>query len=106
MQPDTYLSEDDIKSIQDQLKEENVKASKEDYEIFLETSVWDDMKSVMQARVDGLVKGLEDLGNSRMADVVYKSRLHELRQLISFPENMVAILKLTEESENVNETVE
>lgn len=101
MQPEEYLSDDDIKDIRDQIKAYNFKAGLTDYELFLDSPVWEDLKANLEERVNGCLKRLENLSNMHIADVVYKARLHELRQLISYPSTVINLYKSLEDDSDV-----
>lgn len=99
-QLDEDLSEEDIEDIRKQIKDYDFKAGKEDYQIFLEGPIWADLKENLEERVSACIKNLEDLSNSHMIDIVYKARLHELRQLLAYPETVINLLENLEDDSN------
>ena len=101
MPPEEHLSDDDIKDIRDQIKAYDFKAGLEDYQIFLESPVWEDLKANLEERVNSCLKSLENLSNTHTADIVYKARLHELRQLIAYPSTVINLYKAMEDNSDV-----
>jgi hypothetical protein len=96
------LSASDLASIREQIKEMDFKAGREDYEIFLASEIWEDFSAFLEERIASVRGKLEDLANSHDADIIYKSRLHELRQLLRYPIHVIELLNLLEE-DNVTE---
>lgn len=92
-----HLTEEDLKSLKKQIAEQDFRATGEDYEDFISGPIWDDLKTMLQERVDGLLEQLEGLDNSPQEDVIIKSRLHELRQLLKYPEHVIELFKITKE---------
>lgn len=99
--PKEDIYSDDIKDIRDQIKAYDFKAGLEDYELFLGSPVWDDLKANLEERVNSCLKSLENLSNTHTADIVYKSRLHELRQLLAYPSTVINLYKAMEEDSDV-----
>jgi len=91
------LTEEDIQSLREQLAEQDYKASGEDYEHFIAGPIWEDMKANLQERIDGLLVKLESMENSPKADSIYKARLHEVRQLILYPEHVIELFNIIKE---------
>ncbi len=91
------LTEDDIEQLREQIKEQDFKASGEDYEDFIAGPIWDDLSTMLQERIDSMLNRLEGLDNDNKTDTIIKSRLHELRQLIKYPEHVIELFKITKE---------
>jgi hypothetical protein len=94
------LSEEQIQQIREQIKEYNFKAGIDDYKVFIDSPVWDDFKCNILDRILSIQQKLESLENSREADIVYKGRLHELRQLLEYPIKVIQLLEVLEEQED------
>lgn len=92
-----YFSESDISSLREQMKEQDFKASGEDYEDFMTGLVWEDMSNMLQERIDGLLERLEGMGNSAQEDIIIKARIHELRQLLKYPEHVIELHSVIKE---------
>lgn len=92
-----HLDEEDIQSIRDYIKDEGVKADMADYEDFVAGPVWEDMKQVLQERIEGLLVKLESMSNTPQVDLIYKARLHEVRQLIMYPEYVIELYSVIKE---------
>ena len=97
MEEEQYLNEQDIQDLRRQMEEQDFKASGEDYEDFISGPIWDDLKTMLQERIDGQLEKLESMGNSVQEDTIIKARLHELRQLIKYPEHVIELFKVTKE---------
>ncbi len=100
LQPDEHFSDEDVEDIRKQIRDYKFKAGKEDYQIFLEGPIWADLKENLLERVDRCRNNLEDLSNSHIADIMYKARLHELRQLLAYPDTVINLLQNLEDDSN------
>ena len=94
-----YLDDEDIQSLRDQLEEQNFKTNGEDYEDFMSGPIWEDLKAMLEERIESNLIRLEDMGNTAQMDIIYKARLHELRQFIKYPEHVIELFKVTKKEE-------
>ena len=97
MKEEQYLDDADIQSLKAQLEEQDFKASGDDYEHFITSSVWEDMKDMLEERITGLLTKLESMESGPQMDIIYKARLHELRQLVIYPEHVIELFKVIKE---------
>lgn len=94
------LNDEDIKAIEQQIKEYNFKAGLTDFEIFIESPIWEDFRNNLVERLGSLQSALEDLANTEKMNIVYKSRIHEIRQLLAYPDNVIKLLKALENDDD------
>lgn len=92
-----YLDEEDLKSLREQMEEQDFKANGADYEDFIAGPLWGDLRTMLNERIDSLRDKLEEVDNTAKVDTIYKSRLHELRQLLKYPEHVIELFKVTKE---------
>ena len=95
------LSVEDIEILREQIKEDDFRASADDYIDFLKTPVWEDLSTYLIRCISVQRAKLESLESTEREDLVSKARLHQLRMLLAYPSSVIRTLKLVEDKDEV-----